>query len=85
MLFDLNNRVKFFTVAEIAIALIRHTAGVATRIKRTVAPTEFMVVWPYITINIVVSDRFLNQKSNLTGKKKKQDVEIKINEDHAVG
>ena len=59
LLFDLNNKVKFLIVAETAIALIRQTAGVATRIKRTITPAKYMLVKPYITINMVASDNIL--------------------------
>lgn len=62
LFFDLNRTVKFFTVAETAIALIRQTAGVATRINRTMTPAKYMLVRPYMTINIVASDNRLKQK-----------------------
>jgi hypothetical protein len=54
--------VRFFIVADAAIALIRQTAGAATRINRTITPAKYILVKPYITINIVASDRHLKQK-----------------------
>jgi hypothetical protein len=62
LFFALTNCVKFFIVAETAMALIRQTAGVATRINRTMTPAKYMLVRPYITINIVASDNRLKQK-----------------------
>lgn len=60
--FALTTRVKFFTVADTAIALMRHTAGVATRINRTITPAKYMLVRPYITMKIVASVKRLKQK-----------------------
>ena len=62
LLFALTNCVKFFIVADTAMALIRQTAGVATRINRTMTPAKYMLVRPYITIKIVASDNRLKQK-----------------------
>jgi hypothetical protein len=56
------NVVKFFIVADTAIALIRQTAGAATRINLTITPAKYILVRPYITMNIVASDRRLKQK-----------------------
>lgn len=44
------------------MALIRHSAGVATRINRTMTPAKYMLVIPYKTIKIVASDNRLKQK-----------------------
>lgn len=85
LLFALTSRVKFFTVAETAIALIRHTAGVATRINRTMTPAKYMLVRPYITINIVASDNRLKQKYRPAGKRKSKIWKSNMNDDHAVG
>lgn len=54
--------VRFFIVADAAMALIRQTAGAATRINRTITPAKYILVRPYITINIVASDKRLKQK-----------------------
>jgi len=54
--------VRFLIVADAAMALIRQTAGAATRINRTITPAKYILVRPYITINIVASDRRLKQK-----------------------
>jgi len=85
LLLDLNKDVKFFMVAETAIALIRHTAGVATKIKRTITPAKYILVSPYITINIVASDNLLKQKYRPAGKRKRRMWKSNINDDHAVG
>lgn len=81
----LTNWVKFFIVAETAIALIKHTAGVATRIRRTITPAKYMLVRPYITINIVSSDNLLKHKYRPAGKKKSRIWKSNMKEDHAVG
>jgi hypothetical protein len=85
LLFALTRRVKFFIVAETAIALIRHTAGVATRINRTMTPAKYMLVRPYITINIVASDNRLKQKYRPAGKRKSKIWKSNMKDDHAVG
>lgn len=60
--FTLTSDVKFFTVAETAIALVRQTAGVATRMRRTITPAKYKLVRLYITMKIVASVKCLKQK-----------------------
>lgn len=62
LIFARINIVKFFKVAETAIELMRHTAGAATSIKRTITPAKYMLVSPYIMIKIMASDNRLKQK-----------------------
>lgn len=77
--------VRFFIVAEIAIALIRQTAGAATRIKRTITLAKYMLVRPYMTMNIVASDNRLKQKYRPAGKRIRRMWKSNIKDDHAVG
>jgi hypothetical protein len=37
---------KFFKLADMAMALMRQTAGAATRISRTMTPAKYMLVKP---------------------------------------
>ena len=53
---------KFFAVEDIAMALIRHIDGVATRISRTITPAKYKLVRPYSTTKIVASVNILKQK-----------------------
>jgi hypothetical protein len=85
LLLVLNNIVKFFIVAETAMALIKHTAGVATRINRTMTPAKYMLVRPYITMNIVASDSRLKQKYRPAGKRKSRMWKSNMKDDQAVG
>jgi hypothetical protein len=85
LLLVLNSVVKFFIVAETAMALMRHTAGVATRINRTMTPAKYMLVRPYITMNIVASDSRLKQKYRPAGKRKRRMWKSNMKDDQAVG